>query len=202
MNRESFIAIPLALLVRIYLRLVRITVEDKAGIARRAVDEPLIWMFWHNRMLVIPVVYRRWLGRRRGSVLTSASKDGAIVARFMKCFGVSAIRGSSSRRGGVALLEMTREIRRGRDVAVTPDGPRGPRYRAGPGAFNLARNAGAPILPFEVRYSSFWELGTWDGFRIPKPFSRVKVIFHEPVAIDGPETEAHVVRLLHGGEES
>jgi lysophospholipid acyltransferase (LPLAT)-like uncharacterized protein len=88
---------------------------------------------------------------------------------------MGAVRGSSSRRGAAALLHLTRRLEEQYDVCITPDGPRGPRYRLQPGALLLAQHARIPLMPFLIEYSSCWRLKSWDGFAIPKPFSRVMV---------------------------
>lgn len=164
-----------AWLVRLVVATLRIRVEDQAGVLGGPSEPRLIWVFWHNRLFVIPHLLNRYLPNRRGSALTSASKDGEILAAFLQRFHIRPIRGSSSRRGVAALLEMRRFIREGYDVAITPDGPRGPRYHLSPGAITLAQKTGALVMPIRVEYSRFWQLKSWDGFQIPKPFTRVNI---------------------------
>ena len=106
-----------------------------------------------------------------------------MVARAMAVFGLGAVRGSSSRRAVAALVGLKRALLEGLDVCLTPDGPRGPRYRIQPGIIKLAEATGAPIVPIHVRFSSAWRLKTWDRFVIPKPFSRVEVTFAEPITL-------------------
>jgi lysophospholipid acyltransferase (LPLAT)-like uncharacterized protein len=108
-------------------------------------------------------------------VLTSASRDGGLLATVVKHFGIESVRGSSSRRGGVALRELHGKLDEGCDVVITPDGPRGPVYTMSPGIIFLAAQTGLPLLCVKVDYENFWSLRSWDQFRIPKPFSRVSV---------------------------
>lgn len=150
-------------------------VVDRCDFALR--KHPLVGTFWHNRLLMVPILYNRFGGGHRGNCLTSPSKDGAIVAEVMERFNIGNVRGSSSRRGATALREMAAVLEKGEDMAITPDGPRGPRYHFHPGAVKLAQMTGAPLVLITVEYSRYWELKSWDGFRIPKPFSRVDVIF-------------------------
>lgn len=100
------------------------------------------------------------------------------------------------------MLELRREIARGRDVVITPDGPRGPREVMGPGAVRLALLTGAPIMPISVEAERYWQAPSWDRFRIPKPFSRVEVVFHPPEWVKAEaemEPAAHrIVRQLSG----
>ncbi len=163
--------------------------EDPSGIASAPPERPMIWLLWHNRIFTAPKLWRRYLPTRSGAILTSASKDGAIIAALVQGFGIRPIRGSSSRRGAAALLELVRAVRGGEDVAIIPDGPRGPRYQMGPGAIRLAQKTGAAILPIQVNYSSYWEFQSWDRFQLPKPFCRVTVSLQPLVDIPAELTE-------------
>jgi lysophospholipid acyltransferase (LPLAT)-like uncharacterized protein len=170
-------------LLRILAWTLRWRVDDRSGLMRPGVHGPLIGVFWHNRLLIVPMLHRRFFPWRREHCLTSPSKDGAIIAGVMAHFGVGAVRGSSSRRGATALREMAEVLAGGGDMAITPDGPRGPKYALHPGAIKLAQLTGVPVMPVHITYSRYWELKSWDAFRIPKPFARVDVIFSEPIPI-------------------
>lgn len=162
-------------IVRAVIATLRVKITDNAGVLAPGAA-PAIWIFWHNRLFIIPWAYRKALGDRPGAALTSASKDGEIVAAFLACFRIRAVRGSSSRRGVAALIELIRLVREGYTIGITPDGPRGPRYTLNPGVVTLAQKTGAAICPVRVHYSSYWQLKSWDGFMIPKPFCRVDVV--------------------------
>lgn len=141
----------------------------------------VIFALWHNRIFTMPPIWKRTGGKNRSTVvLTSASKDGTTLATAMKLFGIGAIRGSSSRRAVSALIGMKNALKEGFDVCITPDGPKGPRYEVQPGVIKIAQTSGAEIIPIHIRYSSAWRLKTWDQFVLPKPFSRVHVVFAEP----------------------
>jgi lysophospholipid acyltransferase (LPLAT)-like uncharacterized protein len=101
----------------------------------------------------------------------------------MAFFGLGAVRGSSSRRAVAALIGMKRALKDGQDVCITPDGPRGPRYSFHPGVVKLAESSGAAIVPIHAHFSSAWRLKSWDRLVIPKPFSRVRVIFDEMLVV-------------------
>jgi hypothetical protein len=163
----------------------RLRVEDPNGFVKSASSAPAIFCFWHNRILGITFVFRRiYPKHRKGvTVLTSASKDGEILANIVAAFGMGSARGSSSRRGSRALLELVRLIRGGTDIAITPDGPRGPRYSLGPGVIQLAQSTGTQILPVHASFSRCVRLKTWDGFIIPLPFSTVSVTVGSPISI-------------------
>lgn len=166
-------------LVRLLSKTLRVRVIDDAGLNGDAGQQkPVIYAMWHNRILVVPPVWKRWCGARRSCVvLTSASRDGEVVERAMAVFGLEAVRGSTSRRGVAALVGLLRVLRQGKDVCITPDGPKGPRYRLQPGVVKLASSASVPLVLIHVRCASAWRLRSWDRFVIPKPFSRVEVRF-------------------------
>jgi lysophospholipid acyltransferase (LPLAT)-like uncharacterized protein len=160
----------------------RIRIEDRARLLDASYKQPLIWSFWHNRMFVMPLLRLR-APHRNGAVLTSASWDGDIITAVMRRFGLKSVRGSTSRRGATALLQLAGTLENGEDVAVTPDGPRGPRYKLGPGIVFLARQVGAGIVPIHVEYSRAVRLTGWDRFMIPLPFSAVRIVCAEPIFI-------------------
>jgi lysophospholipid acyltransferase (LPLAT)-like uncharacterized protein len=152
-----------------------------------AADQPLIYVFWHNRIL--PAT---WYFRNLGIVvMTSQSYDGEIIARMIQLFGYGASRGSTTRGGSKSLREMASCLQAGFDVAFTIDGPKGPIYEAKPGAIQLAKLTGCPILPVCQTPNKYWELKSWDKFRIPKFFSRGLIAYSSPiyVARDSDETE-------------
>ena len=149
--------------------------------------EPMIFCVWHNRLLLAPAIFHHFVRRREPgrllAAVTSASKDGAVVARVLQHFRIEPVRGSSSRRGAQALLEAVRCARRGHDVALMPDGPRGPRYVIQDGVLALAQLSGLPILPISYRLHWKLQLKTWDRFQIPLPFARCDVVAGELIRV-------------------
>jgi lysophospholipid acyltransferase (LPLAT)-like uncharacterized protein len=131
------------------------------------------------------------------AALISASRDGALLARTFSYFGVEPIRGSSSRRGAQALLELTSALRRNMHVAITPDGPRGPKYRVQSGIISLAQLTGAAIIPIGAHISRKKELPSWDRFQVPLPFSKCTATFGSPIQVprDATEEEHEKARL-------
>jgi lysophospholipid acyltransferase (LPLAT)-like uncharacterized protein len=190
MTREQWFGSGIAAFLKTWTRLLRIELEDRCGLSIGEVAGPVIWAFWHNRMFVMPVVARRFFPNRSGAVLTSPSRDGTILAEVMRCFGQRSVRGSSSRRGAVALRELAAITSGGGDVAITPDGPRGPRYHLHPGIILLAQQTGTPIIPVGVEYSGCWRIGRWDRFMIPKPFARVSVAVGDRHIIPPTDSDA------------
>lgn len=195
---QALIALIGAFLLKMHCRTLRLRVDDDEGLTRRNHGQ-FIWAFWHNRLLLIPFLHTDYLRMPRGVAMTSASRDGALLAHFLKHFGIGAARGSSSRRGAAALRELARWIERGYSCAITPDGPRGPRYVLHPGIVRLAQLTGVPVLPISIEFTRFWRLRSWDGFIIPWPFSEVFVKFGKPYHVaqtDNPEAfEAERVKM-------
>lgn len=194
-GNEQRIGALVAAVIRVFGRTLRMDIEDRCGLLSPDLKQPVIWTFWHNRMFVVPLLRER-VPHRRGAVLTSASRDGEIIAAVMSRFGLQSVRGSTSRRGAVALLQLTGALERGLDVAVTPDGPRGPMYKLGSGVVFLARQTGAAILPIRIEYSRAVRLKSWDRFMIPLPFSKVRIVCDELIFVP-PEvdTEAERARI-------
>ena len=185
MTRERLLALMGATILKTLFLTLRLRIEDRSGVLKEDAGSPVIVCFWHNRILGITFAFDRIYPKKRAgvTVLTSPSKDGEILAQLVGAFGMKAVRGSSSRRGSRALLELVKLIRSGRDIAITPDGPRGPRYSLGPGIILLAQTTGTRIVPAHASFSRCVRMKTWDGFIIPLPFSKVSVTIDEALAI-------------------
>lgn len=156
---------------------------DRIGIAQDelliARGQGCIYALWHARLL--PMVFAH---RGRGvAVLVSRHRDGELIARIVERLGFVTGRGSSTRGGEEGLRDMLEWAGRGRLLAITPDGPRGPAERVKPGLLYLASRTGLPIVPVASAARSVWRLRSWDGFRIPRPFARVVVAYGEPIAV-------------------
>jgi lysophospholipid acyltransferase (LPLAT)-like uncharacterized protein len=139
-----------------------------------------IGAFWHGRLLMMPLAYRG----KKLAFLVSPHRDGQVVGRALERFGFLPIKGSTTRGGFSGFKGMLRAQREGYDVAVVPDGPRGPRCRAQIGVIELARLTGRPIVPFAFSASRRRVFNTWDRFLLPLPFSRGVFVWGEPVAVD------------------
>jgi hypothetical protein len=180
-------------------RTLRYEIDDRAGIVGQPVASNYIGALWHNRLLIFPFVLRRFFPHRHGAALISASRDGDLLSDAIHRFDYDVIRGSSSKLGASALLQLTDALAGGGDVVITPDGPRGPAYELGPGIVFLAQKTGKQVLPMNMEYSSCWRVKSWDRFIIPKPFSKVRVIIAEPENVrsttSDSEFEAERLRL-------
>jgi lysophospholipid acyltransferase (LPLAT)-like uncharacterized protein len=140
-----------------------------------------VMAFWHGRILPATFYFRR----RGIVVITSENFDGEWIARIIERFGYGSARGSTSRGGKKALLQLVRDMKAGRAAGFTLDGPRGPARVAQAGAVWLASATGNPVLPFHLEASSHWSLRSWDRTQIPKPFSTVALVVGEPFDVPG-----------------
>lgn len=173
--RQLLWLFPLAMLLRLWLWTLRISMDADAARRIAETKTPLIVVFWHNRLFISADLRRRFRPFGKMNGLVSPSKDGAWLAAFFKFLGIGTVRGSTSRRGGQAMLEIYRKISRGEDVAITPDGPRGPRYKFNPGAALIAQKTRATVVLIGSEYRHAIRLKSWDGFIIPLPFSKVEL---------------------------
>ncbi len=159
-------------------------VNAESYLARRRSGQPVIFAFWHANML--PLL---WEHRQQGiAVLISTHADGEIIARICEALGYRTIRGSTSRGGARALVEVARTLQGGVEVAITPDGPRGPVHTVAPGVVYAAQRTSVPIVPIDVRAARAWRLATWDRFMIPKPFSRITIRYGDPFVVEQSDT--------------
>ena len=153
--------------------------------AEHAKDQRFIYAFWHQRQ-----VFFTWSHRdAEAAVLVSKSNDGEMIAKTMELSRIDAVRGSSSRGGAAAAREMVEILRSGRDVGITPDGPKGPARVVKEGAVRVAQLSGMPIVPIANALSNKLEIDkAWDRFQVPLPFGRSVVIYGEPVRV-GPHDD-------------
>jgi len=185
-----------AWVIRVLMAIVRVRVEGDGPLqAMRASGRPFLFVCWHGHLL--PLVHLH-----RGHdivVLASEHRDGEYITQVLAHLGFAAARGSSTRGGERGLRDLIRAARDGRTLAITPDGPRGPREAFKEGAIVAARMTGLPIIPIVAACSNAWRLGSWDRFLIPRPFSRVEVVTGDPIpvprALDAAGSEALRLRI-------
>ncbi|MEE9553489.1 MAG: lysophospholipid acyltransferase family protein [candidate division Zixibacteria bacterium] len=146
--------------------------------AARAISGKVLYVFWHSRILGLSYTHRF----RNAGIMISSSFDGEITARIVKRMGYRVFRGSASRGGAQALLDMIKS-NGGVDLSLTVDGPKGPAEMVKAGAIILASNSGLPLVPITFKSSSAWRLKSWDRFIIPKPFSTVEVVIGKHISV-------------------
>jgi hypothetical protein len=167
-------------LFRLWTRTLRFQVEDPENVVAAARDQPFIFAIWHNRLLMLPPVFDRCFPGRRSVGLISASRDGDLVSILIERSGYGTVRGSTSRKGVIALRQLVDALAASMNVLITPDGPRGPVYEASQGVIFLAQKSDAAVVPMHMEYSNCWRLKSWDRFFVPRPFSKVRIIFGAP----------------------
>jgi hypothetical protein len=165
----------LALLLRTWMRTLRFRYGPGDREAAHNTGQPLVIVLWHNRILVTSEIKRRCRMGRPTHGMVSASRDGAYLAAFFEAVGIRTVRGSSSKRGLAAAREALAVLQSGAEIALTPDGPRGPLYAFHEGASMLAQLARTRLLLLSPNFTSAWRVNAWDGLYIPKPFSRVEI---------------------------
>jgi hypothetical protein len=151
----------------------------------------VLFVFWHAHLL--PLVHYH-----RGEdivVLVSEHADGEYITRVIARHGFGVARGSSTRGGRQGLRQLMRAARAGHDLAITPDGPRGPARVFKPGAMHTARLTGLPVVPLAVAASSAWHVDSWDRFLVPRPLARIRIVYGEPTFVDRDIDDEGVARL-------
>jgi lysophospholipid acyltransferase (LPLAT)-like uncharacterized protein len=164
---------------------------------KMAAGQTFMFLIWHWRLLPLSYYHRTW----NLVTLISQSRDGEYIARVVERWGYSVVRGSSSRGGGQAARQLVRQVRAGRSIVVTPDGPRGPRERVKPGIVTAARLAGCPLVPASASASRAWWFEGWDRFMVPKPFARIHMVYGEPIDVPRDAGEAAIARIVSTAED-
>lgn len=193
-------------LTKVIASTIRFESRDPSGYLSNSATTPVIFSIWHNRLALSFSVYSRIFqsarADRRMAALVSASRDGTFLARIIELSGGQPVRGSSSRRGAQAFLELTTWAHRGLDLGITPDGPRGPRCHVQEGTIVLAQVTGLVIVPLTITVPWKFELRSWDRFQIPLPFSRCIVTVCEPIRVARDVTDAQRELLRQELEKS
>jgi len=191
---QRLLGLTVFLLLRMLFATLRYRWTDRSGLREGNLRRPAIYCIWHNRLALCMASYFRYIRKYNQSsglaVMASASRDGGRLIAVLDRFGVQPARGSSSRRGAQALRELTTWGRRGYDLAITPDGPRGPRYVVQDGVIALAQLTGLPVIA--VSFNPQWKISlkSWDRFQIPLPFSRCEMIFEKPLYVPREASES------------
>lgn len=170
----------------------RVYFSDPHGIMEAGRDRPLIFCAWHNRLAYVMIAIREDIQPKTGrrlAAMVSASRDGAFLVEILRAFDVEPVRGSTSRRGRQALLELSRQVKAGLHLGITPDGPRGPCYEIQDGILSLAQLTGLPIVPLGCQARRKVRFKSWDRFQLPWPLTRCDVAFGEPLEVPRKATD-------------
>ncbi len=182
-----------------YLRLVGLTsrviwVNRDIRTEMESSGQGFIYAFWHGRQVFLVYLHQNDCIHP----LISQSKDGELIARVCRSFGIEAVRGSSSQGGMEAVLELKSLVEKGHRIGFTPDGPRGPLRKVQPGVLYLAQKTGCPIVPVAYGAKRRWIFkGSWDEFIVPKPCNRISMIYGEPLSVK-PEDDLDKMAAILG----
>ena len=157
----------------------RLTETGNIALSPKQKKGPSLFAFWHSRILTSVYYYRN----RGIHTLVSLNRDGEFIDRIMQKLGYTNVRGSSSRDGFRALLGLKQILNNGDYVAITPDGPRGPKQKAQLGVITLSKISGVPVTPFAFDVKNKWVLKSWDNFIIPKPFTKGVFVLGNEIAV-------------------
>jgi lysophospholipid acyltransferase (LPLAT)-like uncharacterized protein len=193
---QRFLAWVCSWMIRLPGYTLRVTVDDYAGVMNNPTHPPIIAAFWHNRTALMPLFYERYCKGRTAVMFISRSRDGQFVTDAASFFGIKAVRGSSSRFGSSAALAAIRASHYPRlDLAITPDGPRGPRYQIRPGLIRLAQLTQRPIIAVTYQLAWKYQLKSWDRFQIPLPFSTCHLRSSTPIFVPEEATDAELEEI-------
>jgi len=171
------------------IRLLYLTNKKKFHAPESIGDKPIIMACWHGELLMIPYAYTTFRKTPHVKLLISEHFDGNLIAKTLNFFKFDTIRGSSTRGGAKALIQSIKELKNGYDLGITPDGPKGPRHEVSNGIIVMAQKAKANIVLVEIKPSSYWQLGSWDKFVIPKPFGTISYYISDLIDISDMEIE-------------
>ena len=176
------------------IRLIYLTNKKEFIAPEQLSDEPFIMACWHGELLMIPYAYNRYKKTPNVKLLISDHFDGSLIAKTLGHFGFGTIRGSSTRNAARALLGAIKGLKSGGDLGITPDGPKGPRHEVADGIVVMAQKAKVKVVLVEIKPTSYWQLGSWDKFVIPKPFGLIRYYISD--MIDVSEMDLSDAKLL------
>jgi len=205
LSKEKKRALALKILPKLFYFLTKTlfaTCKKEYIFEQRDIKAPVIVAFWHEYILLSPFIFRELMGDEKISVIISEHFDGQIIAKTVQNFDIGYIKGSSTRGGIKALKESFKLLDSGECVAITPDGPKGPRHSVADGIVAIAQKKRVPIVAFRYEADRAWRLNSWDKFLIPKPFSKIKLYASEPFYLDGlslEEAKQYIKKRLGDG---
>ncbi len=165
----------------VLIRLIYLTCKKNFHINQDISKEPVIFAFWHGNLLFQPYLYYQFRKIPHANVLISDHFDGQIIAKIIVNFKLNVIHGSTNRSAIRVLMQGIKSLKDGYDIGITPDGPKGPRYEVSDGVVAMAHKSNAKVVAFSCVPSAYWQLGSWDKFVIPKPFSKLDFYASAPM---------------------
>jgi lysophospholipid acyltransferase (LPLAT)-like uncharacterized protein len=173
-----------AFILQLIVRIIYLTNKKVYNYTDALKDESIIVAMWHGDLLMQPLNYRAFRPKGEVKVIVSEHRDGKIIKTVVEYLGVGAIDVSSSKGGAKALITAIKSLKKGIDIAITPDGPRGPLYSVADGIVAISQKTKAKIVPFSCIPSSYWQFDSWDKFIVPKPFGTIEFFVGEPFDVN------------------
>lgn len=169
--------------MQLFVRFIYLTNKKRFHHPKELKDKIYVVAFWHGELLMQPFNYQKLKPKGKVSAMISEHKDGESITKTVEYLGIHSIRGSSSKGGAKALIGAIKELKRGDDIAITPDGPRGPRHSVADGIVAISQKTKSKILLFNCKPSKYWQFNSWDKFIVPKPFGTIDFYISEPLDI-------------------
>ncbi len=186
----------LPLIGAILIRLIYWTTRSTYHIPEGLPAERCVVGFWHGDLLLQPFVYKRWRKEPNVAVMISNHFDGELIAKTMGYFGFETVRGSTRKGAARVLMQAIKMVREGYDLGITPDGPKGPRFSVSEGIVAVAQKNDSYIVLQNSVPNRYWQLGSWDRFVIPRPFSHIHYYCSEPFKVTDLSME-EAKKLIH-----
>lgn len=182
-------------ILQLIVRFIYLTNKKVYHYPKEKVDENIIVAMWHGDLLMQPLNYRHFKKNGTVKVIVSEHRDGETIRKVVDYLGVGALQGSSTRGGAKALIGAIKAIKKGTDVAITPDGPKGPIYSVADGIVILSQKTNTKICAFSSIPSKYWQFKSWDKFIVPKPFGTIDFYVGEPFDLESLEVEEAKKRI-------
>jgi len=179
----------LPFILQLFVRVIYLTSKKVFHHPKIDKDEAHLVAFWHGELLMQPFNYQKLKPNGKVSAMISEHKDGEAITKTVEYLGIHSVRGSSSKGAAKVLISAIKEIKGGDDIAITPDGPRGPRHSVADGIVAISKKTNAKILVFNCKPSKYWQFKSWDKFIVPKPFGTLEFFIQEPLDISELEME-------------
>lgn len=176
-------------ILSLFVRFIYLTSKKTFHHPKQIPNEPFILAMWHGQLLMQALNYRHFKKDGNIKVIVSEHRDGQTIRKVVSHLGVGALEGSSTRGGAKALLGAIKSLKNGIDVAITPDGPKGPIYEIADGIIAISNKTNAKIMTCKVKPSKYWQTTSWDKFIIPKPFGKLDFYISEAFSIEGLNNE-------------
>lgn len=179
----------LPFILQLFVRFIYLTSKKVFHHPTKLEDEVYLVAFWHGELLMQPFNYQKLKPRGKVSAMISDHRDGEAITKTVEYLGIHSVRGSSTRGGAKALIAAIKELKGGDDIAITPDGPKGPRHSVADGIVAISQKTNAKILVFNCKPSKYWQFKSWDKFIVPKPFGKLEFFIQEPLDVSGMEMD-------------